>query len=480
MPVPEEMWSTVADYCVNDVVATEAVFDARYEDFVAREILADIAGSTVNDTTNSLTGKIIFGNDKHPQDQFVYTNLEVMFPGYKYSFGKSSYRGEDPGEGGYVYAEPGMYGNVALLDIASMYPTSIEQLNLFGPYTEKFSEIKQARIAIKHKDYESAKKMFGGKLVPYLDDDSKAEALAYALKIAINSVYGLTSAKFDNKFKDPRNVDNIVAKRGALFMINLKHEVQERGYVVAHIKTDSIKIPDATKEIIDFVMDYGKQYGYIFEHEATYDKMCLVNNAVYIARYSDSEKCERLYGYIPGDNRKHHNEWTATGAQFQQPYVFKTLFSKDNIEFEDMCETRAVSAGELYLDMNEGLPEDEHSYHYVGKVGQFCPIKPGCGGGILYRRKDDKNYAATNTTGYRWLESEMVKKLGKEKDIDLSFYQKMVDDAVHDISEYGDFEWFASDDPYSGELVVPITANKEYEKQMNKFTGEENEPLPFN
>lgn len=479
IPVPEEMWDEVAKYCCNDVEATEAVFEKRYEDFVAREILADLAGMTVNDTTNTLTGKIIFGNDRHPQDKFVYTDLSEMFPGYKYSYGKSEYMGEDPGEGGYVYSEPGMYGNIALLDIASMHPTSIEQLNLFGPYTERFSEIKNARIAIKHKDYEAAGKMFDGKLAKYLKDDSKAEALSYALKIAINSVYGLTSAKFDNKFRDPRNVDNIVAKRGALFMINLKHEVQKKGYIVAHIKTDSIKIPDADSEIIKFVMDYGKQYGYDFEHEATYDKMCLVNNAVYIARYADPEKCKKLYNYIPKKNAEHSNEWDATGAQFQQPYVFKSLFSKEPIQFSDYCETRAVSAGELYLDMNEGLPEGEHAYHYVGKVGQFCPIRPGLGGGILYRRKDGKDFAATNTTGYRWLESEVVKQLKKEDDIDKSFHQRLADSAKKDISEYGDFDWFTSDKAYDGELKIPITASKEYNKQIKKFEEEDNEPLPF-
>ena len=53
-------------------------------------------------------------------------------------------------------------------------------------------------------------------------------------------------------------MNNIIALRGALFMINLKHEVKKRGFVVAHIKTDSIKIPNATPEIIQFVMDYGK------------------------------------------------------------------------------------------------------------------------------------------------------------------------------------------------------------------------------
>lgn len=180
-----------------------------------------------------------------------------------------------------------------------------------------------------------------GALAKYLTDENAAADLAQALKIAINSVYGLTSANFENPFRDNRNKDNIVAKRGALFMVNLKHEVQKRGFTVAHIKTDSIKIPDATPEIIQFVTDYGKLYGYIFEHEATYDRMCLVNNAVYIAKYKDG---------------KHAGEWTATGTQFQVPYVFKKLFSHEEITFEDMCETKSVKDA-LYLDMNEKLPD---------------------------------------------------------------------------------------------------------------------------
>ena len=170
-----------------------------------------------------------------------------------------------------------------------------------------------------------------------------AKDLANALKTAINSVYGLTSAKFDNAFRDIRNKDNIVAKRGALFMVDLKNEVQKRGFTVAHIKTDSIKIPDATPEIIKFVMDFGKRYGYTFEHEATYDRMCLVNNAVYIAKYKKPEECEQLYGYIPGDNADHIKDpWTATGKQFAVPYVFKTLFSKEPVDIRDMCETFSV------------------------------------------------------------------------------------------------------------------------------------------
>lgn len=427
-PVPEELWPKVAEYCDNDVIATEAVFNARRQDFVAREILADISGLSVNATTNQHTTKIIFGDNKKPQSEFVYTDLSEMFPGYKFDHGVSTYRGEETGEGGYVYSEPGMYEDVALLDIASMHPTSIECLNLFGPYTKNFSDIKKARILIKHKDFEAAGKMFGGKLKRYLTSEEQAVALSYALKIAINSVYGLTSANFENPFKDPRNKDNIVAKRGALFMIDLKHAVQEKGFTVAHIKTDSIKIPNATKDIIDFVMDFGAKYGYTFEHEATYEKMCLVNDAVYIAKYKD--------GHLAG-------KWTATGTQFQVPYVFKTLFSHEPIEFRDLCETKTVTSA-LYLDMNEGLPEGEHNYHFVGKAGLFCPIYPGSGGGLLMREKDGKYNAATGTKGYRWLESEVVKNLGKEDCIDKRYYASLVDEAIASISEYGDFEAFAS------------------------------------
>lgn len=169
-----------------------------------------------------------------------------------------------------------MYGNIALLDVASMHPHSAINLNAFGEYTQHFKDLVDARIAIKRKDFDKARKMFGGKLAPYLDDETTAKNLTQALKIAINSVYGLTSANFDNPFRDIRNKNNIIALRGALFMRTLQDEVQKRGFKVAHIKTDSIKIPDATPEIIEFVMDFGRQYGYEFEHEATYDRMCLV------------------------------------------------------------------------------------------------------------------------------------------------------------------------------------------------------------
>ena len=441
-------------------------------------------------------------------------SLLPYFPGYKFENGKSTYRGEDVGEGGFAQGVPGMYGNVALLDIASMHPHSVIAECLFGVrYTKAFQDIVEGRVSIKHKAWDEVNHMLDGKLTPYIqkvfDGEMSAKQLANALKTAINSVYGLTSANFDNPFRDIRNKDNIVAKRGALFMIDLKNEVLKRGFQVAHIKTDSIKIPDATPEIIKFVMDFGERYGYTFEHEATYDRMCLVNDAVYIAKYKDADDCKKMYGYIPGDNEEHSNQWTATGTQFAVPYLFKTLFSHEKIEFVDMCETFSVSKGDLYLDMNEGLTDVSglekeldklessykkgkisdttfepqatelvekikagHDLHFVGRVGQFTPIKRGCGCGVLYRVNDGKNYAASGSTGFRCLESESVKAANMYDDIDRSFYQRLIDDAVDTISKYGDFELFVSDDPYickvtPGFMNIPEDAD-------------EDEGMPFN
>ena len=513
-PVPEEKWVEVAEYCDNDVIATEAAFDYLKGDWIARQILADITGMTVNDTTNSLSTRIIFGNNKKPQSEFNYRNLAEpvgsdqyeeykikfgedynfrvfnseglpeyrdyipgeklpkgwsilpFFPGYTFEAGISTYLGQKIGEGGRVYSEPGMYSDVWDGDITGQHPASIIAEVLFGPkYTKAFKEIYDGRVSIKHQVWDEIDNLFDGKLKPYIqmviNGELTSKELANALKTVVNSVYGLTSANFDNPFRDIRNKDNIVAKRGALFMTLLTREVQKRGFTVCHNKTDSIKIPNATPEIEEFVLRFGKEYGYSFETEARFAKFCLVNDAVYIAKHDDGK-------------------WTATGTQFAVPYVFKTLFSKEPITFDDLCETKSVKSA-IYLDMNEHLPDVSleekeldklekkfkkgeilegeykvtrdslndiiatgHDYRFVGRIGNFCPVLPGKGGGLLVRDQNGKYYNVTGTTGYRWLESELVRGTNEEY-VDRSYYNALVDAAVDTISQYGDFEWFVSD-----------------------------------
>lgn len=578
-PVPQNLWPKVAEYCKNDVIATEATFLANEADFKARQILVDLAnslvgpGSSVNDTTNTLTTKLIVGNVKNPQAQFIKPDLTKEFPGYEFNpfgfhpnrymlpitctagdnpalyeyyekftvmesgnsavegpvdkylatkdetpvpgkqyyrntmiSGKSFYKGFDPGEGGFVFARPGMYYGLECYDSASHHPSTIIAENGFGPFTENFKMLLDIRLHIKHKDYDWVRGLYNGILSPYLTSDEDAKQLSQALKIAINSVYGLTAAHFDNKLHDPRNDDNWVAKRGALFMIDLMLEVEKQGYKVVHVKTDSIKIEKPDQKIFDFVYNFGKQHGYTFEVEHKFDRLCLVNDAVYICKYTNDPA-----------NGKSAGQWEGTGDQFKKkssPYTFKTLFSHEPIDFKDLCVTQTVKVGlGIYLDMDESLPDDAalvseqekllrkwkkvgyelnsdndfrltngeaptlsdipsrkaeqytkdvyhsdyvrlaeleqeikrcHDYHFVGKAGLFCPIRPGMGGGRLVRDNKGKFANTAGSTGYRWLEAERVKKLHMEDCIDLEYFEEIKRKAIDTINLYGDFETFAN------------------------------------
>ena len=477
-PVPEDKWGLVAEYCDNDVIATEMLFEELMPDFTARLIMAELSGGSVNDRTNELTAKMIFGNNEKPQAVFNYRDLSKpvgsdqyqeyrrkfgekykfrvfnadglpefrdyngetlpegwsilpFFRGYTFDNGKSVFMGEEIGEGGKVYSEPGVYCFVLDEDVDSMHPHSAYAERAFGPeYSESFYDLVRIRLAIKRKDYDFVKTYKNGKLAKYLEDDSAAEQLSYALKIAINAVYGQTSAHYDNPFLDIRNKDNFIAKRGALFMTVLKSEVQKRGFTVCHIKTDSIKIPNATPEIKKFVEDFAHEYGYNFSVEDKFTKFLLADKATYIG-YSELK-----------------NKWVTKAITFQQPYVFKTLFSQEPLIFTDMCETKELHAGDaMYLDMNENLPEGEHNYVFVGKVGLFCPIEKGKGGGELVKKVKGKDGSfkydsVTGCKGYRWLESETV--LDLKKEIDISYYRRFVDEAIDTVATYCDFTAFTS------------------------------------
>ena len=454
-PIPDDRLVDWVNYCSNDVLSTEVVFDYLKDDYEAREILAKLAGGTVNDTTNSLTTKLLTHDIPDPQSQYIYTDLSTIFPGYEYhpegidkerystepgtkvSTRKSIYMGEDPSEGGFANCpQPGVYFKVGLFDIVSMHPHSAIRLKIFGEeITKRFENLVEGRVAVKHirevgdDAYKEAIRRLGPIVEEIFDGvkpedvKAKAKAVANALKTAINSVYGLTSAKFDNKLRDPKNVDNIVAKYGALFMITLKHKVQEMGYTVVHIKTDSIKIANVDDNIKKFIMDFGKKYGFTFEHEATYSKMCIVDDAQYVAYEveADGEKLKEPF-------------WTVTGAKFAPPYLFKNLFTHEEVVFDDYPEIKSVSDAAIYIS-TDGTDK------FIGRIGSFVAVKEGYGGELV-RVKGDKRAAVTGTKGYLWNESEIIRKHPDR--LDLDYYRNECDKAIEAINEYYPFDDFVN------------------------------------
>lgn len=491
-PLDEKYWDQMIEYCDNDVRATEAVFKACYTDYVTRVILSELSGLSPIDTnrqhitayllgdskkvdhvyTDLATGEMTIGTAIESHGSKVITNerpykspnnFKKDFPGYKFNpkgipleeytetpdtrTPLSIYHGVDPSEGGYVYAKPGLWYDVVCYDVAGMHPASIIALSKLGDLTYKFERLRDTRIAIKHRDFKTAIELLGDEFAKYLQNENDADNLSLALKLILNSTYGIMAAKFDNPLRDPRDIDNIVAKRGALFMIGLKDELLSRGYNVVHIKTDSIKVVKPDAEIEQFIMDYGKKYGYNFEVEHRFKKFCLVNKAVYIAKAADNDpswlkKCKKAKEKAEETKSKYvePTKWEATGAQFAHPYVFKTLFSKEPLEFKDYCELKSVSTA-MYLDMNEHINEGEHAYKFVGKVGSFVPVLPGFGGGILLRKSGDTYSSVTGTkkdskSFYRWCES--VNMRGHENLIDMSYFENLKQDAIDNINSVSD------------------------------------------
>ena len=435
-PVPEDMWKRASEYCENDVRATEEVFKATKADYNARRILSVLSGLSMNATTNQHTTAIIFeGHSKKVTDkELVYTDLSKEFPGYKFEFGKSSYRGEDPGEGGYVYAEPGIHEDVGLLDVESMHPMSVIALNMFGKYTKNFKALVDGRLACKHDDIDTLRDMFDGKLKEILNEEGiTIKDISNGLKTGINSVYGLTAARFDNQLRHKDNVDNIVAKRGALFMIDLKHAIQEQGYYVAHIKTDSIKIPKITDEIIKFAEEFGKRYGYTFEVEAIYDKLGLINKSTYVSKTKDGK-------------------WEATGTQLLEPYVFKTLFTREPIDKTDLFITKEVKNAEIHLG-------DKF-------IGRLASIYASSTGEEVWRVTEDKKGYVSGTKGFKWKQSS---DFTDYKDVDMTYYQGLVDKAVDAVNKVGDISDLL--DPEVGEEVWRSTEDAKLELV--------DDPIPF-
>ena len=151
--------------------------------------------------------------------------------------------------------------------------------------------------------------------------------------------------------------------------------------------------------------------------------------------------------------------WTTVGAQFQHPYVFKTLFSNEPLEFSDYCEARSVIKGTMYLykgserPVNGLLDGDAALLRHVGRTGLFVPVEKD--GAALFRVTTEtdaeghdfqKYYAVSGTKGHLWMEADTAVEVGEkdELQIDMSYFDKLREDAIKAIEEFGSFEEFVS------------------------------------
>ena len=116
---------------------------------------------------------------------------------------------------------------------------------------------------------------------------------------------------------------------------------------------------------------------------------------------------------------------------------------------------------EVVADLKAKI-EPGHNYIFISRSWLLLSLRNPAATAVYYCRvvdKDRRKELCLCWQGQRLplAESEMVKHLGKEKTASTGCYDAMVDAAVADISQYGDFEWFVSDDLYeSGRWPPPL------------------------
>lgn len=423
-PLPEDLWERVASYNRNDTRVLPELLKHLYGDYEAALVLAALSGLPLNRTINSHTTQIIFtlpdGTRVKPDaNETVYTDLSQEFPGYEFDRYKgSSYMGLNPSNGGYVYSQPGVYKRAVELDLKSMHPTSAVQLNYFGRFTPSYKALMDVKFHLSDGDLKAASKS-----IPLLadilsDPSTNVDTIIKAVKRAINSAYGLTSASFDNPLKNPQNIDNIVAKRGALFMITLQRKLESEGVGVIHIKTDSIKLDNPTEEQINEVIEFASTYGYQFKIEDTYTPFVLIDKA-------------QLIGYSAS-----HESWHAIGTKFINPYTYKTLFSHEDYVLSDYRRVIESRTGKLFLG---GV--------FVGRIGAFIASENG--DTLMIHRPDGTESSPAGTisknkhqiinpeTGRKKTVREPYKFIPYSEsitvDIDFSFYEEFVKTVLNDI-----------------------------------------------
>ena len=120
---------------------------------------------------------------------------------------------------------------------------------------------------------------------------------------------------------------------------------------------------------------------------------------------------------------------------------------QEEIAYADLCETKQVQKGNIYLDFSATKPM--HAVRgdelvFVGRFGSFVPVTEQSGGAILYRIMDEKRHAVTGTKGRFWLLADVAKDLIEEGtvEIDSTYFDDLVLEAQKTISKFGDFAEF--------------------------------------
>lgn len=165
------------------------------------------------------------------------------------------------------------FRDVKLLDVTSMYPSIMINLNVFGPATARYEEIVEMRKKVKHTD----------------------PVLQSALKLVINATSGCLRYK-NSRLYNPA-VHRAICFYGQLSLYDLSRRLYDAGYQLINLNTDGVAFTgsgDAWKQIQADWSEFWdlqlelKEYDYFYQKD--------VNNYIAYRENPDGEPSVKVIG----------------------------------------------------------------------------------------------------------------------------------------------------------------------------------------
>lgn len=239
-------------YCRHDVAATVDIFNLRQKSyFDTKESLLtmmpeDKRTSAARWNTTTLSANILLGDtglvawEKHGVPAKYWRNVEEipsavwdMWEDITGSMEAVTGKGRSVKIKAYgctfVFGLGGLHGapdkplvasSIKLADVGSMYPSLIKMLRALGDATDMYDSIRLERLAIKHSD----------------------PVRAGALKLVLNSVYGLFKSKYSALFNPMASATVCIYGQIALF--KLCGMLHDAGYKIINANTDGVAFVD--------------------------------------------------------------------------------------------------------------------------------------------------------------------------------------------------------------------------------------------
>ncbi|MBW8383103.1 MAG: hypothetical protein K0M69_11360 [Youngiibacter sp.] len=220
--------------------------------------------------------------------------------------------------------------NVKVLDVASMYPSIIINLQVLGPATSLYKELKDKRIKVKHSD----------------------KALSDALKLVLNSVYG--NLKNQYSLLNNPNASITVCTYGQIALYTLCKALSQVADII-NINTDGVIFSTDTDDYKKIAKEWEKEFNLTLE-EDTYDLFIQkdVNNYIAVkGEYSKFRGAESI---------------KCKGGDVSR-YSHDSLFSNNNTRILDIALVDHLVYGKDVLDTLLENLDRPRLYQYILQAG---------------------------------------------------------------------------------------------------------------